>query len=304
MSIVAIGTVAYDSIETPFGKVEGMLGGSAMHFAAAASFFSPVLLAAVVGRDFDDKKLDFLKKRGVDLAGLKQCLGKTFHWSGRYGFDMNSRETLKTELGVIADFAPEIPPAWKNPAHLFLGNIHPSLQQKMLKEAGRPGKVTLDTMNLWIEGSRKELETVIGGADLMVLNEEEVRQLTGETSLVRAAKRIHGLGARTVVIKQGEYGALLFYKGEIFSAPGLPLEEVKDPTGAGDTFAGGLVGYLAKSGRFDFETLKSAVIAGSTMASFNVEDFGCRRLERLGADEVRARAAQFKKLAHFDPVEF
>ncbi len=303
MSIVVIGTVALDSIETPFGKADEILGGSGTHFAASASFFSKVALSGVVGEDFPESSLNFLKKRGGDLVCVKRCPGKTFRWAGRYGYDMSSRETLKTELGVIADFAPEFPGNAKSPEHLFLGNTHPKLQLSMLDQAGRPGKISLDTMNLWIKGDKPELEQVIKRVDLMVINEEEARQLTGELALLKAARKIHAAGPQTVIIKRGEAGALLFYKGEVFSAPGLPLEEVKDPTGAGDSFAGGLIGYLDREGRYDLETLKKAVIVGSAMASFNVEDFGCRRLEKLSPDEVRGRVEEFRRLADFGRIQ-
>ncbi len=302
MSIVAIGTVAFDSLETPFGKRDLILGGSGMHFATAASYWAPVALAAVVGEDFPANALDFLRRRGVDLSGVRVCKGKTFHWSGRYGFDLNRCETLKTELGVIADFSPEIPPAWKNPAYLFLGNIHPKLQLKVIGEVGRPGKVVLDTMNLWIETEPEELKRAIGRADLVVVNEGEARQMSGQASLVKAVQWIHQRGPQAVVIKQGEYGAVLYYKGEFFSAPGLPVEEVKDPTGAGDSFAGGLVGYLAKRNRFDFDTLKQGVIVGSAMASLNVEEFGCERLKEASPEDLRGRILEFEKLSHFGKI--
>lgn len=304
MGLVAIGTVAWDTIETPFEKADLILGGSGLHFTAAASYFSPVSLAAVVGDDFSLSELDFLKRRKTDLSGLSVVPGKTFHWWGRYGYDMNTRETIRTELGVIADYSPQIPLSLQNPDHLFLGNIHPKLQLKILNEIGKPGKISLDTMNLWIREDPETLSQVLSRVDLVVINEEEARQLTGELSLLKAAKKIHSLGPQAVVIKRGEYGALAFYKGELFSAPGLPLEQVKDPTGAGDSFAGGLLGFLARKKGFDWESLKKGVIVGSAMASFNVEDFGCERLKNLKEEEIKGRVAEFTKLAQFGEIHW
>lgn len=302
-NLLVVGTVAIDSIETPFGKAGEVLGGSATHFSASASFLAPVRLVGVVGKDFRLSEIGFLKKRKVDLSGLKVADGKTFRWSGRYSYDMNRRDTLKTELGVIENYSPEIPAGWKNPEHLFLGNIDPQFQMKVLEEAGRPKRIYVDTMNLWIETQKKRVEEILSRAHLVVINEEEARQLTSENSLVKAARRIGSWGPTAIVIKRGEYGALLFYKGEIFWAPGLPLEEVKDPTGAGDTFAGGLVGYLAMTDQFDFDHLKKGVVVGSAMASFNVEDFGPNRLKNLEMREIRERIAEFQRLGSFGKVD-
>ncbi|MBI4374404.1 MAG: sugar kinase [Deltaproteobacteria bacterium] len=302
-TILAIGTVALDSIETPFGKVEEILGGSGTHFAAAASCFAPVRLLANVGEDFPRKSLAFLEKRGVDLSGIQVSKGRSFRWSGRYSYDMNNRETLKTELGVLNDFKGEVPAAWRKNRHLFLGNTHPAIQGKVLDQVERPSVVSLDTMNFYIEGEPALLKKVMARVDLVIINQEEARQFSNRTSPVKAVQFIHALGVKAVVIKQGEYGALLFYKGEIFSAPGLPLEEVKDPTGAGDSFAGGLVGYLSRVDRFDFETLKKAVIVGSAMASFNVEDFGTDRLMDISTEEIRGRIAEFQRLGSFGKIE-
>ncbi|MBI4196735.1 MAG: sugar kinase, partial [Deltaproteobacteria bacterium] len=254
------------------------------------------------GEDFPREALHYLKERGVNLDHVVTAPGRSFRWEGRYHYDMNTRDTLKTELGVLAGFTPKISPSCREGEHLFLGNIHPAVQMQVLEQV-RARTVSLDTMNLWIETERKGLEQVMARVDLMVLNEEEARQLSGEYSLVKAARTINRLGPRILVIKRGEYGALLFYKGEIFSAPGLPLEAVKDPTGAGDSFAGGLIGYLDRSGPLDFETLKKGVIMGSVMASFNVEDFGPNRLKKLGRDEIRGRIEEFRRLAHFEPLE-
>lgn len=303
MGILVVGTVALDSVETPFGKVERALGGSATHFAAAASFLAPVALVGVVGRDFPMQQLDFLKERGVDLSGLEVQEGKTFHWKGRYGFDLNSAETLATELNVLTSFSPKIPEGLRNAEFVFLANIHPALQIQVLEQVKKPKLAALDTMNFWIEGEPKLLRQVMSRVDLVVINEGEARQFTRESSLLKAARQIQSLGPQIVVIKQGEYGALLFYHQEIFSAPGLPLEDLKDPTGAGDSFAGGMMGYLAKQGRVDGPIMKQAIIVGSSLASFNVEDFSCNRLRRLTQPEILERIATFKKLSHFEEIK-
>lgn len=300
MSILCIGTVALDSIETPFGKRDEILGGSATHFACAASFLSSVGLVAVVGKDFPRQHIDFLKSRNINLEGLEVTAGETFRWRGRYGFDLNDAETLETQLNVLADFVPKIPPAWRKPDILFLANIHPDLQRQVLESVERPRLVALDTMNFWIESARDSLKKTIGLVDLVVINEAECRQLAEEASLARAAKKILSWGPKIVVTKQGEYGALLFQGQQVFSAPGLPLEEVFDPTGAGDSFAGGMIGYLSRCLKPSFNDLKQAVMVGSVMASFNVEDFSCDRLRRLQSAEIQGRYQQFAHLAHFE----
>jgi sugar/nucleoside kinase (ribokinase family) len=302
MSILVVGSVALDSVKTPFGEAIDALGGSAIHFSAAASFFSKVHLVGVVGDDFPEREIDFLKGRGVDFSGLQVEKGKTFRWKGRYGFDLNVAETLETHLNVFAGFAPSIPNALRQTDLLFLGNIHPVLQGQVLDQVKRPKLVALDTMNFWIEGEPAALKKVIARVDLIVINEAEARELTREASLLKAARRLQNWGPKIAVVKRGEYGALLFYKDEIFSAPGLPLENVMDPTGAGDSFAGGLMGYLARNGEIGVNALKQAVIVGSVMASFNVEDFSCRRLKRLTAAEINDRINLFKKLSHFEEI--
>lgn len=302
MGILVVGSVALDSVKTPFGQVEEALGGSAVHFSAAASFFSKIQLVGVVGKDFPLSELDFLEKRGVDLSGLEVRDGKTFRWKGEYGFDLNTAKTLETHLNVFADFSPKVPPLLQEPAVLFLGNIHPRLQKKVLDQIRRPELVALDTMNFWIEGEPVALRETISKVDLVVINEGEARQLAKQDSLLRASRIIREWGPQTVVIKRGEYGALLFHAEEVFSAPGLPLESVKDPTGAGDSFAGGFLGYLASQKDLHFEAMKRAVIVGSAMASFNVEDFSCRRLRELSRAEISNRIAAFRKLSHFGEI--
>lgn len=303
MSLLVVGSVALDSVKTPFGEVDEALGGSATHFSASASFFTPVQLVGVVGDDFPEKELQFLKDRHVDLSGLEIQKGKTFRWKGEYGFDLNVAKTLETQLNVFSNFSPKIPEAMKKTEFLFLGNIHPTLQLQVLQQVTqvrRPKLIALDTMNFWIEGEPKALKEVISKVDLVVINEGEARELTRESALLKAARRVQSWGPTIVIIKQGEYGALLFHQDKIFSAPGLPLEAVKDPTGAGDSFAGGFMGYVAKQNDLKDSTLRQAVIVGSTMASFNVEDFSCRRLKTLKTSEINERVQQFKSLSHFD----
>lgn len=303
MSILVVGSVALDSVKTPFGETTEALGGSAIHFSAAASFFSKVHLVGIVGEDFPEKEIEFLKKRGVDFSGLEvRRGGKTFRWRGQYGFDLNVAETLETQLNVFADFSPLIPSNLREPEFLFLGNIHPRLQLRVLEQVKRPKLVALDTMNFWIEGESQALREVLSKVDLVVINEGEARQLSRESSLIAAAREIRGWGPQTLIVKRGEYGALLFTGEELFSAPGLPIEKVMDPTGAGDSFAGGFVGFLASRRDLKPETLKQAVIMGSVMASFNVEDFGCRRLRELSRAEISDRSAAFKKLSHFGEI--
>jgi sugar/nucleoside kinase (ribokinase family) len=302
MSILVIGSVAFDHVKTPFGEAPEALGGSAIHFSAAASLLAKLRLVGVVGEDFPESQIEFLKRRGVDFAGLEVARGKTFRWKGEYGFDLNVAKTLDTQLNVFADFAPKVPDPWKDADLVFLGNIHPVLQSQVLDQVRKKRLVALDTMNFWIEGEPEALRRVIARVDLVVVNEGEARQLTKEASLVAAARRIRALGPRIVVIKRGEYGSLLFHDEEVFSAPGLPLETVKDPTGAGDSFAGGFMGYIASRGDLSAATLRQAVIMGSAMASFNVEDFSCRRLQTLTLPEVNRRLEEFKRLAHFEEI--
>ncbi len=302
MGILVVGSVALDSVKTPFGQTTEDLGGSAVHFSAAASFFTPLQLVGVVGEDFPQDSLDFLRKRKVDLSGLQVKKGKTFRWRGEYGFDLNVAKTLETQLNVFSDFSPTIPDSFRKADYLFLGNIHPKLQIQVLKQVKRPKLVALDTMNFWINSEPKFLKEAISSVDLVIINEGEARELTRAASLVKAAQVIRSWGPKTVIIKRGEYGALLFHGDEIFSAPGLPIERVKDPTGAGDSFAGGFLGYVARSGKVTTPVLRQAVVVGSAMASFNVEEFSCRRLQKITLEDVQKRIHAFKELAHFDVI--
>lgn len=299
-----VGSVAYDDLETPFGKKAKVLGGAATHFSASASFFSKVQLVGVVGGDFDETELEFLKDRGVDLSGLRvEKQGKTFHWKGRYGFDLNAAQTLETQLNVFAHFDPQLPKHFQSAPYVFLANIDPELQLNVLSQAAKPKFTAMDTMNYWIEGKRDALKKTLAKVDCLLVNESEARQLAGEYNLIKAFKKIRSWGPKIVVVKQGEYGAMLFTDTFIFSAPGFPLEDLKDPTGAGDSFAGGFVGFLAKTQAPLNETnLKHAVICGSTMASFQVEDFGLERMRRLTQKEIQERFQAFKKLSHFEEL--
>ncbi|OGP14324.1 MAG: sugar kinase [Deltaproteobacteria bacterium GWA2_50_8] len=304
MSILVVGTVALDSVETPFGKEDEILGGSATHFSMAARILADVHLVAVVGEDFPQSHLDLFRKKNIDTKGLQVQRGKTFRWKGRYGFDLNVAETLETHLNVLEDFVPQIPDSFKNIPYVFLGNIHPVLQGRVLDQVKNPKIVALDTMNFWIKGAREDLKKTLSRVDIVIVNDAEVRQLSQESNLVKAAKKICSWGPKVLVIKQGEYGALLYQGERFFSSPGLPLEEVYDPTGAGDSFAGGFMGYLSHcGGGLEEGTLKQAVIVGSTMASFNVQEFSCNRLKRLTKEEIQARLKVFKTLSHFDDVK-
>jgi sugar/nucleoside kinase (ribokinase family) len=299
MSVLVVGSAALDSVETPFGKAEEVLGGSAVYFSMAVSFFTGVHVVAVVGEDFPRSSFDLLKKRSIDLEGLKQTSGKTFRWKGRYGLDVNNAETLDTQLNVFESFRPEIPERYRNLPYVFLANIDPDLQRDVLEQVARPRLVASDTMDFWIDGKRQSLLETIRRVDILVINESEAKKLSCEVNLVRAAAKIRSFGPRTLIIKQGEYGATMFGDGEIFSVPGFPLDSVKDPTGAGDCFAGGFVGHLAKGGDLSKDTLRQAVIFGSVMASFAVEDFSLNRLERLTDSEIEDRYRAFKRLTDF-----
>jgi sugar/nucleoside kinase (ribokinase family) len=299
MSLVAVGSIAYDSLETPFGRRERALGGSAVHFALAAGLFTQVGVVGVVGDDFDGE--DVLRARGVDTSGIQVVPGgATFAWEGRYGFDLNVAETLDTRLGVFADFDPRLADHHAAAPMLFLGNIQPDLQRSVRAQS-QAGFVALDSMNLWIDIARDSLLAAIGEVDAIVLNDGEARMLTGEATLTRAARAIAEHGPRVIVIKRGEYGAALFTPDGFFGVPGYPLEEVFDPTGAGDSFAGGFMGYLASTGQSDpdLEHLRRAVAYGSVVASFNVEEFGTERVQRLTRDEVEARFADFHAMTSF-----
>jgi sugar/nucleoside kinase (ribokinase family) len=302
MSILVVGSVAFDTVTTPFGRATEVLGGSATYFAAAASFFTDVRMVAVVGQDFPEEHLEFLGKRNVDLRGLRRALGKTFRWVGEYGFDLNEARTVDTQLNVFAEFAPEIPEEYRDSEVVFLANIDPDLQREVLCQVRRPALIAADTMNYWIKGKPDSLRQTLAMVDMLVINEAETRQLAGEPNLVQAAQKVRTLGPRAVVIKRGEYGALMFTEGGWFSAPALPLEAIQDPTGAGDTFAGGFMGYLANAMIFDDATARKAIIMGSVMASFNVEAFSLDRLRTLSYEEIERRYLVFKRLAQFEDL--
>ena len=298
--LLVVGSVAIDSVETPFGRDDEALGGSALHFTAAASLFARVRLVAVVGEDFPRERLSFLSRREVDLSALTAAPGSTFRWKGRYGFDLSEAHTLETHLNVFEGFEPVLPEGHRGVPYVFLANIDPDLQFRVLEQVEKPEFVALDTMNFWIEGKRRSLLGVLERVDLLLINEGEARMLAQEPNLVRAAERIRSWGPRELVIKRGEYGALYFSDGHVFAAPAYPLEAVFDPTGAGDSFAGGLMGYLASTGNVSPENLRRAVVFGSALASFNVEDFSFRRLERLTYPEVVERFRSFRSLTHFE----
>lgn len=301
--LVIVGTVAFDAIETPFGKTDKILGGAATFIGLAASQFNVDAAAvSVVGGDFPQEYLDLLADKNIDIEGIEIVKeGKTFFWSGKYNHDMNTRDTLATELNVLADFNPVVPEDYRDAEVVMLGNLHPNIQISVLDQmAKKPDLVILDTMNFWMDCALDELHEVIKRIDVITINDEEARQLTNEYSLVVAARKIYEMGPKYVVIKKGEHGALLFHDDHAFYAPALPLEEVFDPTGAGDTFAGGFSGYLARTGDLSFENMKTAVIYGSTLASFCVEKFGTRRIENLSDTEVHKRLQQFKELTQFD----
>ena len=301
--LLIVGTVAFDAIETPFGKTDKILGGAATYIGLSASFFKvQSAIVSVVGEDFPQEYLDLLSNRGIDISAIEIVKGgKTFFWSGRYHNDLNSRDTLDTQLNVLADFQPKVPADFKNADVVMLGNLHPIVQTGVLDQlTAKPKLIVLDTMNFWMDCALAELLQVIKRVDVITVNDEEARQLTGEYSLVKAAKKIHAMGPAYVVIKKGEHGALLFHDNKVFYAPALPLEEVFDPTGAGDTFAGGFTGYIAQSENLAFNNLKNAIIYGSNLASFCVEEFGTQRMERLEKAEVAERLQQFKALTQFD----
>lgn len=301
MSILIVGTVAFDAIETPFGKTDKILGGAATYIGLSASNFGiDSGVVSVVGEDFPQEHLDLLTEHNVNIDGIEIVKGgKTFFWSGKYHNDMNSRDTLVTELNVLADFDPVVPAAYQNADVVMLGNLHPFVQMRVIEQVKNPKLIVLDTMNFWMDSALEELKQVIAKVDVITINDEEARQLSGEYSLVKAAREIEKMGPKYVVIKKGEHGALLFHDDKMFFAPALPLEEVFDPTGAGDTFAGGFSGYLAKTEDYSFKNMKNAIIYGSNLASFCVEKFGTERMESLDKKEVEERLEQFKKLTQF-----
>ena len=300
MDILVIGSVAFDSVETPFGRGDDVLGGSATYFSTSASFFTGVQLVAVVGDDFPEEPKEFLSSRGVDLAGLQTRPGETFRWKGRYGYDLNEAQTLETHLNVFETFHPQLPESYRKAEYVFLANIDPELQLEVLNQVERPKLIACDTMNFWIEGKREALIRTLGHVDILVINEAEVRQLADEANLVKASRAVLAMGPKTLVVKRGEYGVLVFTEYSIFSAPAYPLEEVFDPTGAGDTFAGGFMGYLAATNNLSDETIRKATVFGSVMASFTVEDFSLNRLRKLSWSEVEERFRRFQALTTFE----
>ena len=303
MSLVVVGSVALDTVTTPAGKVEDALGGSALYFSAAASLLGPVSVVAVVGEDFPEDEIEFLKARGVDFRGLEKRPGKTFRWGGVYSEDLNQRETLFTHLNVFEDFSPSLPDAYRDAPFLFLANIHPRLQSQVLDQMRQLKFVAMDTMNFWIEGTPDELAAVLKRVQMLVINDSEARQLSGESQLLRAVRVVREKGPQTVVVKKGEHGALLAHGDSLFWAPAYPVENVVDPTGAGDTFAGGMMGYLARAGEVNETTLRRALMYGTALASFCVEDFSMRRLKTLTLEEVVQRLRTLREMTRFDLEE-
>jgi bifunctional ADP-heptose synthase (sugar kinase/adenylyltransferase) len=300
MTVLVVGSVALDSVETPFGKADDVLGGSGTFFSSSASHFVPVQLVGVVGSDYPVEKLQPLAARGVDLAGLERMEGESFRWRGRYRHDLNSAETLETRLGVFSHFKPKIPAQFRNAPFVFLANIDPRLQLEVLKQVEGPKLVACDTMNFWIESRRADLLELLGKVDLITLNDGEARQLTEQSNLIKAAKWILARGPKHVIIKKGEHGAFMFTKDTVFFAPAYPLENIFDPTGAGDSFAGGFIGYLARTGDLSEANLRRAVIYGSAMGSFAVEGFSTTRLLEITRDDINRRVQEFARLVAFD----
>jgi len=303
MSVICVGTMAFDAIETPFGKIDKIVGGSATYVAyAAGNFVTPVQQISIVGYDFPKEEMDELKKRGVSLDGVEIVKDKkSFFWSGKYHMDMNSRDTLVTDLNVLEDFNPIVPDSYQGAEFLMLGNLMPKLQLSVIDQLKtRPKLIVMDTMNFWMDVAMDDLKEVLKKVDVLLVNDAEARQLSGELSLVKAARAIMGMGPKFLIIKKGEHGALLFHDNHVFFAPALPLEEVFDPTGAGDTFAGGFIGHLAKTKDISFENMMTAIIVGSAMASFCVEKFGPERLKEITKADIDARLAEFVQLVNFD----
>jgi sugar/nucleoside kinase (ribokinase family) len=303
MSVITVGTMAFDAIETPFGKVDRIVGGSATYVAYAASHLvKPIKQISIIGNDFPEEELNELRSRGVETEGIEVIADKpSFFWSGKYHVDMNTRDTLITDLNVLMDFNPVVPPSYQGAEFLMLGNLMPSLQISVIKQLQiRPKLIVLDTMNFWMETALPDLQTVLTMIDVLLINDGEARQLSGEYSLVKAAKAIMQLGVKFVIIKKGEHGALLFHEDHVFVAPALPLEDVFDPTGAGDTFAGGFIGHLARTKDISYQNMKTAIIVGSAMASFCVEKFGPERIKEITKADIDARLAQFVQLVNFD----
>ena len=300
MSILCVGSVALDSVETPFGKADRVLGGSAVYFSAAATLFHPVQVVGVIGDDYPVEELRFLQERGADLSGIERATGKSFFWAGRYHYDLNTRDTLDTQLGVFAEFEPKIPESFRDARFVFLGNIDPALQHDVLDQVAAPEVVACDTMDFWIEGAREPLLELLGRVRVLMVNDEEVRQLAGQANLLKAARWVQDQGPEIVVVKKGEHGAILFADDWMFYVPGFPLEEVFDPTGAGDSFAGGFMGHLARSGDVTPATLRRAMVFGSALGSFACERFSVERLRGLDTDNVAARVEEFRRLTAFE----
>lgn len=302
MSLVVVGSMAFDAIETPFGKSDKIIGGAGTYIALCATYFTPVKQISVVGGDFPKTELDELTSRNVNLEGVQiKKDEKTFFWSGKYHMDMNSRDTLITELNVLGDFKPVVPESYQDCEFLMLGNLAPAVQLSVIEQLkNKPKLIALDTMNFWMEIAMDDLMKVLAKIDVLIINDSEARQLSGDYSLVRAAKKIMAMGPKYLVIKKGEHGALLFNENNVFVAPALPLDEVFDPTGAGDTFAGGFIGHLAKTKDISFENMKTAIIVGSAMASYCVEKFGTERLRTLSKEDISERLNEFVQLVHFE----
>jgi sugar/nucleoside kinase (ribokinase family) len=302
MSLIVVGTMAFDAIETPFGKIDQIVGGSATYVAYAASnFIRPINQVSIIGYDFPQEELAELKSRGVVMDGVEVIKDKkSFFWSGRYHEDMNSRDTLVTDLNVLADFDPKLPDSYLDSEFVMLGNLQPKVQMNVIKQLKTPKLIVMDTMNFWMESAMPELEKLLKKIDVLLINDAEARQLSGQYSLVKASKTILGMGPKFLIVKKGEHGALLFHADKVFFAPALPLEEVFDPTGAGDTFAGGFIGHLARTKDISFENMKTAIIVGSAMASFCVEKFGPSRLKEISKEDIDKRLQQFRELVNFD----
>ncbi len=302
MSLIVIGTVALDSVKTPFGKADSILGGSATYFSVSASYFTNVSLVAVIGEDFPNEHLKVFEKHGINTSGLVTLPGKTFQWKGEYGFDLNVANTLDTQLNVLMDFNPTLTDEQSKTPYVFLGNIDPELQMKVIDQMKAPRLIALDSMNFWIENKKDALLEAIGKVNMVIINETEIRELTGKPSLIKAGRELMKMGPDTVIIKQGEYGAVAIYKDEVFSAPAYPMEDVNDPTGAGDTFAGGLMGYLSHHNEISDEVIRQAMIVGSIMASYNVEDFSLNRLTNLKFEDIAGRYHEIKRLTSFNDL--
>jgi sugar/nucleoside kinase (ribokinase family) len=302
MSLLVVGSVAFDSVKTPFGEVDEVLGGSATYFSTAASYFTDVAVVAVVGSDFPEKHLMFLKSRNIDIEGIERVEGRTFRWKGEYGFELNEARTLDTQLNVFQDFRPKLPLSYRDKKLVFLANIDPDLQRDVLSQVNEPALVACDTMNFWIEGKRESLLETLKLVDVLLINDGEARELSGEPNLVKAASKILSMGPATLIIKRGEYGALMFSGKRIFAAPAYPLESVYDPTGAGDCFAGGFMGYLASTMNFEESNIRKAIIFGSVMASYNVEAFSLDRIKSLDYGEIERRYGEFRRLTHFEDL--